>query len=136
MNTIQEKDNRAWEQAKAQLDSIREMVADYQEAVDNENDEAIEQAEETIQNDPLSVEVRTDWHVPGDEKGNKPTEYMILLCTGGPAVRIVGDLNEYCEPESAKIEYQDWFTSWETYHLTGEEEEDVISYARCFYFGE
>jgi len=85
--------------------------------------------------DPLSVEVRSDWHSPGaddDECG----EYNILLCTGGPAVRIVGDLNKWKEPESARLEYQDWFTPWENYYLNGNDEEKLVAYARCFYFGE
>jgi len=31
----------------------------------------------------------------------------ILLCTGGPVVRIVGDLSQHHEPDSARLEYQD-----------------------------
>jgi hypothetical protein len=36
----------------------------------------------------------------------------------------------------AKIQYQDWFTPWTDYRLTSEQEEIVLTYARCFYFGE
>jgi hypothetical protein len=46
--------------------------------------------------------------------GAKPSEFMILLCTGGPAVRIRGELDRYSEPEKPRIEYQDWFTPWQT----------------------
>ena len=41
-----------------------------------------------------------------------PEEFEILLCTGGPACRIVGDLDESCQPSSARIEHQDWGTPW------------------------
>ena len=61
---------------------------------------------------------------------------MILLCTGGPAVRIVGDLNEHGEPDTARIEYQDWFTYWERLPIKREQEDLLLDYARCFYFGE
>lgn len=92
-----------------------------------------EKAREQIEESPLSVEVRSDWHTPGGD--STPGEYNILLCTGGPAVRIVGQLSEHGEPESARLEYQDWFTPWEEYRLDAEEE-TVVEYARCFYFGE
>ena len=91
---------------------------------------------ERIQEDPLSVEVRSDWHSPGDEN-DKPTEYTILLCTGGPAVRIIGELDEHGQPETATIEYQDWFTPWERYSDTSDEEDEaLLTYAQQFYYGE
>ena len=61
-------------------------------------------------------------------------EYKITLCTGGPAVRIVGELdNGY--PHSASLEYQDWGTPWTAYWLKEEEEEILLEYAQCFYYG-
>lgn len=69
-----------------------------------------EQASERIQEDPLSIRVRSDWASPGETM--TPGEYEILLCTGGPACRIVGDLDDHGEPTRARIEYQDWGTPW------------------------
>ncbi|GAI45120.1 unnamed protein product [marine sediment metagenome] len=87
-----------------------------------------------IQDDPLSVEVRSDWHTPGE--ANPPSEYFILLCSGGPAVRIIGELSEHQEPDTARLEYQDWFTPWVRYTNTSpEEDEALLTYARQFYFG-
>lgn len=83
---------------------------------------------------PLDIEVRSDWHHPGDQ--DPPREYLILLCTGGPAVHITGDLDEYGEPETARIEYQDWFTYWAQLPINREQENYLLDYARCFYFGE
>ena len=107
-------------------------TATEEEREEYHDEEAVRQS---ISEDPLSVEVRADWHTPGDE-GNKPTEYNILLCTGGPACRIIGDLDEYQQPDTAKIEYQDWFTPWEALlPLEDEEHEALLTYARQFYFG-
>jgi hypothetical protein len=94
--------------------------------------EQAEEAQQAIYDDPLSVQVRSGWNNPGDDM--TPAEYCILLCTGGPAVRIVGDLNDWKEPESARMEYQDWGTPWEKYD--GANQDVMLQYARQFYFGE
>ena len=120
---------RAESQAKIQLERIIEMV----KALDTQDDDARESALQTINEDPLSVEIRSDWHTPGAKSEN--TEYRILLCTGGPAVRITGDLGCFSEPDSAQLEYQDWFTPWEKlYDTTPEQDEALLQYARQFYF--
>ena len=41
-----------------------------------------EAAEQTIQEDPLSVMVRDGWHAPGQQSEDGPEEYEILLSTG------------------------------------------------------
>ncbi len=129
-NAQKKDDERAKDQAKCQLESIYEMVKD----LDSENNHKREKALQTIQEDPLEVSVRAGWHTPGQNAEDE--EYLILLCTGGPAVRIIGDLGGYKEPESAKLQYQDWFTEWENYPLTDEDEKAVLKYVRTFYFGE
>jgi hypothetical protein len=93
-----------------------------------DRDEALER----ITDDALEVAVRSGWSTPGELEAE---EYNILLCTGGPAVRIRGELSEYKEPESAWLEYQDWGTPWEVLRL-GADEDAVLTYARCFFFGE
>ncbi len=97
--------------------------------------ESREDAETRIQEDALSVLVRCGWHEPtncGD--AIKPEEFELLLCTGGPAVRILGELNEHCEPSRAWLEVQDWGTPWTRYFDI--EQDTLLAYARCFYFGE
>jgi hypothetical protein len=54
----------AKQQALAQLESIVEMIAALRVA---SNDEEREAAQTRIEEDPLSVEVRGDWHAPGCE---------------------------------------------------------------------
>jgi hypothetical protein len=96
-----------------------------------------EEARERIQEDALSVQVRGDWHTPGDEDAGKPTEFEILLCTGGPAVRIRGDLDEHLQPDRAYIEHQDWGTPWQQiFGLSSEQQEALLTYCQQFYFGE
>lgn len=94
-----------------------------------------EEAGQKINEDALSVEVRSDWHEVGGNN-QAPTEYKILLCWGGPACRIVGDLTEHGQPKTARIEYQDWGTPWTNYLISSEEEDDVLTYAKQFWYGE
>lgn len=63
---------------------------------------------------PLSVLVRSGWHSPGETF--ESAEFEILLSTGGPACRILGELDRGevawqagCRPT---IQHQDWGTPW------------------------
>jgi len=94
-----------------------------------------DRARERIEEDALSVEVRGDWHTPGDEDGSAPTEYNILITTGGPAARITGNLDRG-QPTSAVFEYQDWFKPWTEVYTGSADAEILLQYAQCFYFGE
>ena len=133
---MSEKDQaRAKEQAKAQLESIVDMVKRFEhcQSCDGEDcdltDEEIYAGVNLYYKEGAVVteEERREYH---DEEA-----YTILLCTGGPACRIIGDLDEHQQPDTAKLEYQDWFTPWvEYYNTTPEEGEALLSYARQFYF--
>jgi hypothetical protein len=115
---------------------------------DRENYHDTDEAQQRIHEDALSVQVRSDWHTPNEPGGTDPAQFEILLCTGGPAVRIVGDLDQYSQPERARIEHQDWGTPWTEYRphfdpdpatITGElnaYRETLLAYARQFWFGE
>ncbi len=163
---VKTEDTRAKDQARAQLETIAAMVkrlehcrdctgedceltdAEIYEGInlhykdgDKATDEDKEQyhneddARQSLSEDPLSLQVRSEWHTPGEDEA--PTEYELLLCTGGPAVRITGELSQHQEPETAKIEYQDWFTPWVRYaNTSSEEDETLLTYARQFYYGE
>ena len=133
----EKEDFRSERQAAAQFDSIKDMVEALKDAEKADNDKAREDAEQTIHEDVLSVEVRSGWYQPGSTDGTeKPEQFTILLCTGGPAVRIIGDLDQYGQPESARIEHQDWGTPWTEYRINAEDEEVLLTYCRQFYFGE
>ena len=95
---------RALEQGQAQYDSIREMVAHLKDDAGNDR------AREAVLEDALSVRVRSDWFELGSD-ADKPNEFEILICTGGPAVRLTGTLNRYSEPETVILRVQDWFST-------------------------
>lgn len=152
MNTT-DTDN-AINQAKAQLESIQAMVARLEHVhgcitwdgcsditdeeladADSRNSEEYHDEENALgrmQEDPLSIQVRSGW-VNVDEI-HTPAEFEILLCTGGPAVRIIGELDE-SGPYRARLQYQDWGTPW-TELLNPRDMQALISYASNFYYGE
>lgn len=132
-------DNVAWDEnsdVETMRDDVAQLIEDETlEPSDFEWDE--DDARQTIQDDALEVQVRGDWHNPGDEDASKPSEFYILLCTGGPAVRIMGELNSHGEPDRAWIEHQDWGTPWT--HLCGldsDQTEALLTYCQQFFFGE
>lgn len=102
---------------------------------EGETFESADELRERLQEGPLSVQVRSDWHTPGEE-GVKPSEFMILLSTGGPALRIIGDLGHWGEAEAAKLQYQDWGTPWTDHDLTSNERAALLNYCGLFYFGD
>lgn len=69
-----------------------------------------EEAIQAIQDDALEILTRGDWHGALDN-GSEDVELQVLLCTGGPAVRIIADLEDGVVTDS-RIEYQDWGTPW------------------------
>jgi hypothetical protein len=104
----------------AELESIAGMCANQDEAL------------ERIQEDALSVEYRSDWVSPGEEM--TPSEFRILLCTGGPHVEIVGEIDHRGEPSRCWVNYRDWGTSGE---LTGADfdHDTVLRYCGFFVTG-
>jgi hypothetical protein len=124
------------EQARAQLEYIVELLEAYDTVKDDV--ETLEKAEARIQENALSVEVRNGWRVAGTKCDDDPDEYRICLCTGGPAVQIIGSLNIYGEPETATLEHQDWGEQWEPFVAFSNDAEwsAPLKYARHFYYGD
>ena len=159
--------------ALAWFRSIVEMVEALREAnrdaingaptPDGNYDEANEAARERILESVLSVEVRSGWYAAGTDLSARgmagqaaPAEFRILLTTGGPAAQLCGELNEHGEPETARLEFQDWGTpwtaidawdlaehgplrdAWKAGHLAAIESTQayLLDFARQFYFGE
>ena len=121
------------EEARSQFEKIARLVL----ALRSADVFAREDAEKRIHEDALKVMIRSSWHEPGRDSADVPIEYCIVLCSAGPTVRIVGDLNKHGEPVSARIEHQDWFYPFETWvGNCGSAEKILLAYARCFNFGE
>lgn len=130
-------ENYALQQAKSQLESIKEMVEELRISRETGIYDANDRIYDRINEHPLEISVRSGWHQPGQPHINmSASEYLILLCTGGPAVRIIGELDEHKSPITARIEYQDWGTPWMNYMLTSDETDAVLEYASVFYYGE
>lgn len=156
MTTKPETDDYARQQAIAQVASIAEMVAatrvdydrleelrdkrdageladkgDAEELADLEESagdcESEDDAWQRIDDDPLSVEYRSDWTLNPEDF--EPAEFRILLCTGGPHVEIIGDIDMHGEPERPRIIYKDWGTSGELFDF----DRDAVS-AYCARF--
>jgi hypothetical protein len=140
--TSQHPDNHAYDSADNWLTAIRELVANYRAAAKDALSSGIlddyDAAQTAIHEAPLSVEVRSGWYQPGAAFGpdTAPEEYRILLTWGGPAAQITGQLDTYGQPDTARLEYQDWGTPWTPYVLTDEEREDVLTFAQQFHYGE
>ena len=129
MKTMTKEKSCSKRQAELQLKSIKEKV----EALSRSTDEKRDCASLAILEDPLSVQVRSGWHNAGWISSEE--EYQILLRTSKPC-RIIGNLNKYKVPETVEFQHQDWFTPWIEYPISKDEEEILLQYAQCFYFGE
>lgn len=119
--------------------ALAEWHRDYREELDALEEAAgycenREEAEQRVHEDALSVEVRSDWHVPGGD--DAPAEFRIVLCTGGPHVEMRGELNEHGEPVRAWLVYNDWFKPMTERPNGPGDEEELLAYAACFYYGE
>jgi len=111
------------EEEKTELSELKETAGEFE----NQDD-----VRERIEESPLSLEVRSGWYSPGSD--NSAEEFNILLSTGGPALRIIGDLDEYMQPERCRLEYQDWGTPW-TEHFDVDRD-TLQKWCAVFYFGE
>lgn len=116
-----------WEKLNgASLDTMRAELAELEEQAGDCSDQ--EEAQQRIQEDPLSVEVRSGWVSMGDTM--EAEEFRIVLCTGGPHVEIVGDL---CNgsPSSVRVLYRDWSESGELFDF---DHDAVLTYCNQFCF--
>lgn len=120
-----------------ELEAIRELLnwdnenAEELAALEIEAGECADQdeARENVQNDPLSVEVRSGWDIVGGDLS--AAEFRIVLCTGGPHVEIRGELSNGT-PSRAWMMYQDWGTPLTQYFDF--EGSTLLAYCQEFYF--
>ena len=118
------------------ISTIETMVEDFkkdqqlQESNDyNQQDEL----RESVLNSPLSVEFRSGWYSSPNEE-IEPEEFKILLAWGGPALRIIGELDNY-GPVNPKLQFQDWGTPWTDFEITEDQQDALNWFCNCFYFG-
>ena len=135
METTKEK-NHALSNCRGQLETIKELYRNYQEAESNDDYEAQDAIREEALNDALSVEFRSGWSTNSEDM--KAEEFKILLSWGGPACRIIGKLDQYNQPTDIEIQYQDWGTPWTRYEVSYNHNDysALLWYCEQFYFGE
>jgi hypothetical protein len=104
-----------------------EELAELEEAAGEWSDR--DDVQEDIQEDPLSIEVRSGWADVGETL--TPEEFRIVLCTGGPHVEILGELDEHGEPDRVRVLYRDWSESGELHDF---DHEAVLTYCKEFTF--
>lgn len=116
------------EYLQAELSEAKAALAEL-EAQTNGCD-SYDEAEQAICDDPLEIQVRSGWCDPYCPE-MQAEEFYILLCTGGPAVRIMGELDENGTPSRAWMEHQDWGTPWTQYH--GADQATLVAYSQRFF---
>lgn len=121
------------EQAEAHLNTISDLMARYNAAVEDDNFELVDNITGECYEIPLSCEVRSGWAT--HPSVFEPEEFRILLCTGGPAVQIIGELDKDGLAASAILQHQDWFEPWNNLGVTESDAEALLSFAQQFYFG-
>lgn len=118
-----------------EAEELRELRAAA--TVDGDEFTSADKVRERIEESVLEIIVRDEWYTPGHREDAAPDEFAILLTTGGPALRIRGELDEHKEPRRAWLEYQDWGTPWTEFHGEGvASQDDLLTFCQCFYFGE
>ncbi len=115
---------------------MESMVEDFkkdQQLQESNDYKEQDELRESVLNSALSVEFRSGWYSsPEDEK--KAEEFRILLSTGGPALRIIGKLDDY-GPIEPKLQFQDWGTPWTDFEITEDQQKALNWFCNCFYFG-
>jgi hypothetical protein len=123
------------EQSRTLAGWMKEFPEEFAELAELESAagdcESREEAEQRITEGPLSLEFRSGWVTNHDEM--EPEEFCLLLSTGGPAVRIVGEIRDG-QAHNPRLEVQDWFTPWTEFR--GYSQATLETYCNCFYFGD
>ena len=102
-----------------------------------DQEEKLEEIRESILNSALSVEFRSGWYSSLYDRVRigQPAEFKILLAWGGPALRVIGEIEENYAV-NPKLQYQDWGTSWTDLEITGDQQKALNWFCNCFYFGD
>ena len=125
--------------SKPLSDEASSILAELDWINDGSSDDAFQEAvTDYASGMPLSVLVRSGWYTPGTPEG-EPGEFEILLSTGGPACRIIGELNRgsvSCQSgHRPTLQHQDWFKPWtdSTYDV---DPDALLWFCEQFYYGE
>jgi len=136
--------NHALRNAEAHIAGWVDAYAGYNQLVSGESDEVTYDGEtftdeaelaNRVQETALDLQVRSPWHSPG-MGDSTPAEFQVLVTTGGPAFRIIGELDQHNHTVNVRAEHQDWGTPWTGVDLDNEQQEAVDWFAGLFFYGE
>ena len=111
--------SREFPAESAELDELEKAAGDHSNRDDAQN---------AIMEDALDIRVFGE-RVNGEWQADR---VEILLCTGGPAARIMAELDEHGEPCRAWLEVQDWFKPWTQYYPGSGSGDVLLTYAQQF----
>ena len=127
------KENHALNNAIGHIESMVEYFKKDKHFFDIKDYDSQDELRESVLNSALSVEFRSGWYSsPEDE--TKAEEFKILLSTGGPALIVIGELDDY-GPVNPKLQFQDWGTPWIDFEITEDQQKALNWFCNCFYFG-
>ena len=126
--------SREGEPKELDLAARKWLLDEMDWAHDPDHAAVVDAIKDRVTEDPLEIQVRSDWHNLGDTP--EAAEFNILLCTGGPAVRILGKLRNE-QPCSCCLQHQDWGTPWtDVVSLTTSQRKALQWYCEQFYWGD
>ena len=129
--TVKEK-SHALQNAIGHIESMVEDFKKDKHFFDIKDFNSQDELRENVLNSALSIQFRSGWET--FEEDFKPAEFKILLSWGGPALRIIGELDDY-GPVNPKLQFQDWGTPWTDFKITEDQQEALNWFCNCFYFG-
>ena len=127
------KENHALNNAIGHIESMVEDFKKDQQLQESNDYNQQDELRESILNSALSVEFRSGWYSLGENE-LIAKEFKILISWGGPALRIIGELDDY-GPVNPKLQYQDWGTLWTDFKITEDQQDALNWFCNCFYFG-
>lgn len=120
----------AYSCARGTLAGIVELYARWTLAGDYLREDVENEAREM----PAGISLRSGWYAPG--AGGPADEYRLEMAGGGPACRIIGNLDADGDAADATIEGQDWGTPWLALTLTTDEYDALLWFVGLFWYGE
>ena len=127
------KSNHALNNAIGHMESMVEDFKKDQQLQESNDYNQQDELRESVLNSALSVEFRSGWYSSLDDE-LVPEEFKILLTWGGPALRIIGEIEENFAV-NPKLQFQDWGTLWTDFEITEDQQKALNWFCNCFYFG-
>ena len=131
--TTTTKQNHALQNAEGHIESIVDDFKKDQQLQESNDYNQQDELRESILNSALSVEFRSGWSTNPEQL--EIEEFKILLSWGGPALRVIGDLDKYKQPENIKMQFQDWGTPWTDFEITESQQKALNWFCDIFYCG-